>query len=115
MPLESECVMCDVCGRNMGRKDGACPNGGMTCDCNHSVCIDCARQRVTPVPKCSPKCIGLRYSCPVCNAPHCVSPFHMLVLVKGNWLKANACFDERREIFKWNANDAFETRRREVY
>ena len=77
---------------NMGPKNGACPNTGITCDLQHSCCIDCVRANVTPVPKCSPKCLGLRYTCPLCDAPHCVSPFHALTLIKGNWVAANECF-----------------------
>ena len=115
--MTKEDVLCGVCAKNMGPKNGACPNTGITCDLQHSCCIDCVRANVTPVPKCSPKCLGLRYTCPLCDAPHCVSPFHALTLIKGNWLAANECFTQRHDIIRWNANDPFTgaKRSREVY
>ena len=70
---ESESELCEICFKYMGRDDGTGTNGGITCDHQHSVCVDCVRQRVTPSQRCSKMCAGLKYKCPVCTAEFCVT------------------------------------------
>ena len=66
----------------------ACPNG-------HHVCIECVRVLIRPGGK---QRTRLCYRCPCCRAVAGLTPYHMMVVVKGSWRKARQVFEEEQEV-----------------
>ena len=95
---QDECPVCfceltgDVNGRGVIAENSlACPEG-------HLVCTKCTRRLIEP---CNDKATGLCFRCPMCRQRSGLTPYHMMVLVKGGWKRAREVFADDEHAVDW--------------
>ena len=82
---------CPVCYDPLGETtDGPVANNALGCPRGHNVCTSCLRKLVKP---CRLVPTGLAFWCPLCRTGTAVSRLQFMVLLKGSWKEAHACFE----------------------
>ena len=93
---------CPVCFEALDDKgDGGKPDNALMCSNKHALCVDCVGRLAEPTSKCSPMCGMLKYTCPVCRMEACINNFHLLVITKRSWAKAEECFPCNHALGAW--------------
>ena len=92
---EMDVEECPVCYGPMWH-EGA--DKALACKAGHAICTDCMRKLVKP---CADTWTGLCYDCPLCRTSAALSPYHMMVMVKGDWTRAEESFDDREHALDW--------------
>ena len=95
--------VCPVCYESLDEHGGLVSDNALGCPRGHNVCTACVRQLVRPKPTHShaTQQHALVFDCPMCRVRTRLSPFHMMVLVKGSWHGARACFECDEDQRKW--------------
>ncbi|MDC0526260.1 hypothetical protein OAO87_04580, partial [bacterium] len=92
-PPQDECPVC-FCELR-GDVGGVVRNNSLACPVGHLVCTDCLRKLVEP---CEEECTGLSFRCPMCRAQAGMTPYQMMVMIKGSWRGARDAFEDERHV-----------------
>ena len=95
-PRRVKAKRCTICLETMiaAHAEGGVADNALACANAHHVCMPCARKLVRPTRLCSWSCSGFQYTCPMCRMVACLTPTHVLAVIKGSQSAAYDLVDE---------------------
>lgn len=87
---------CPVCLENISN------SRMLACAASHSVCFDCIQKMIEPhgMP-CSPSCLGLSVTCPLCRTGMCIAKFQLFSLAMGSHEACLKKFQSESDFETW--------------
>lgn len=96
-PRRIKAKRCPICCDSVivAHVEGKVADNALACSNAHHICMPCARKLVKPGQLCSFSCSGFQYTCPMCRMVACLTPTHVLAVLKGSQSAAHELVDAR--------------------
>lgn len=94
-PRRGKAERCSICCEStiVAHSEDRVADNSLGCSNGHLICMPCVRKLVKPGRLCSYSCSGFQYTCPMCRSVACLTPTHVLAVIKGSQAKAHELVD----------------------